>query len=378
MRLWLRLGCVLLFSSMLSQLDAATTFKELEAGGKTYYRVRVKEVTPKALVILHSKGIAQVMLKDLSPQLQKQFGYEAEKVETYQRKLEEEKQQAKAQAAAIQSRLANAKNSTTAQGQKADTQSVRALSLFGQPPKLAREIDLRTQYRELGIITKDQGRRPSCSVFAVVSALEFQNAKIEGSAEKLSEEYLIWATRQTLGIRNYQDSEFSEDEDGDAGFRLQEVVQAVRTYGIPLQTAMPNTYGKSMAKIDEPSSSVIEEARNRRKVHAYEVTGRDRKTKIDNIVHALNEGVPVVVGMQWPVSSTLENAPVLSKQKPRPDYAHAVTLVGYRSDGAKHDTLRFVFKNSWGNRWGINGYGWVTYEYLEKHLHSAVLLDVTR
>jgi C1A family cysteine protease len=37
---------------------------------------------------------------------------------------------------------------------------------------------------------------------------------------------------------------------------------------------------------------------------------------------------------------------------------HDVTVVGYDDT-----TQRFKFKNSWGPKWGINGYGWIPYSY---------------
>jgi C1A family cysteine protease len=58
------------------------------------------------------------------------------------------------------------------------------------------------------------------------------------------------------------------------------------------------------------------------------------------------------------------------------DGGHAVTVVGYENKtGAIADTV-FVFKNSWGIRWGSGGYGYATYAYVLKNLTDAVLLEV--
>ena len=150
----------------------------------------------------------------------------------------------------------------------------------------------------------------------------------------------------------------------------------MRSYGVPLQEQMPNTFGKKMAKIQEPTAELVNEAQNRRKVYSYVITGRENAEKIDGIVHALNEEVPVVIGLAWPHYNSLENSPVLRGQKPREGYAHAVTLVGYRCESGRREDLRFIFKNSWGQEWGVAGHGYVAYPYLEKHIHSAIFLDV--
>jgi hypothetical protein len=233
-------------------------------------------------------------------------------------------------------------------------------------------------FYQLGV--KDQGRRPSCSVFAVVSALEYQNAILTGKAEKLSEEYLIWATRRVTqrpvridGSDGAGDAEPLGNED--AGFSLWEVVSALRAYGVPPQEVMPNTLGGSMHLIPDPSEEVVEAARSRRRVYIHLMAARDRASQVSAMTHALNAGVPVVIGVRWPHYRTIRGG-VLSEQKPRADYAHAVTLVGYTCRSGRPEDVSFIFKNSYGARWGQGGYGRVTYRYLEENLLGAVLLEV--
>src|SRR5207248_1129799 len=86
--------------------------------------------------------------------------------------------QASAQASAKRASTAQAK----AASQKAANQSKieRLLQSFGQAPEVKSEVDLRHRFFDLGLAVKDQGPRPSCSVFAVVSALELQLAEETG------------------------------------------------------------------------------------------------------------------------------------------------------------------------------------------------------
>ncbi|WOO41261.1 C1 family peptidase [Rubellicoccus peritrichatus] len=354
---------MVMFAFATSLCGAIAEFAELKANGVIYRKVVVTQVTEQAIIIRHSRGIAQVLLKDLKPELQKQFGYDSERVEAYLADREKREQRA-------------LKKVTTAQRtpSPSSTPADRVLASFGTHPDYKERVDLRPDFTALKLHTKDQGRRPSCAVFAVVGALEFENAKTADQPEKFSEEYLIWATRESLGIRSEADKDFDPNQDGDLGFSLIEVVQALRSYGILDSASMPNTFGKSMAAIEEPDEKLISDARTRRKVSSYFITGRGNEAKVDNIVHALNENIPVVIGLGWPNSATLRSAPILSKQKPL--YGHAVTLVGYKNESGDPSEMLFQFKNSWGTGWGINGHGWITREYLEKNLNSAAFLEV--
>jgi hypothetical protein len=59
----------------------------------------------------------------------------------------------------------------------------------------------------------------------VVSALEIQNARLNNRAARLSEEYLIWATRKSLGLDKMASKMRGDSSSGaDAGFALMEVV----------------------------------------------------------------------------------------------------------------------------------------------------------
>jgi C1A family cysteine protease len=57
-------------------------------------------------------------------------------------------------------------------------------------------------------------------------------------------------------------------------------------------------------------------------------------------------------------------------QMPRADESqcgwHAVLLVGYDDDAE-----RFIFKNSWGETWGRDGYGFLPYSYIVEHALAA-------
>jgi hypothetical protein len=346
----------------------------LQVGPTTYRHVKLLSVNARTIVIAHSGGMASIRLRDLPQDLQSRFGYSP----AAEAAADEALQQAGEMA------LEARRQGSPPPARPADSGSrfEDLLNRFGQQPEIKSETDLRPRFFQLELDVKQQGRRPSCAVFAVVGALEYQNAEVTGQAEKFSEEYLIWATRKTLNRAPRPpaasaDGEPDSAEPADEGFSLADVVLALRTYGIPPQSAMPNAVGGKMADIPEPSPALIERARNHRRVSVYLVPGHDPIAQIDNIIQALDAGVPVVIGLRWPSFRTLR-AGFLSEQVPVANSAHAVTLVGYQNAGGQAEGTTFVFKNSYGPTWGEGGYGRVTYRYLRNHLLATALLEVQR
>ncbi len=341
-----------------SRIDA------LPVGPTTYRQVQVRSVNARTVLITHAGGMASIHLRELAPEWQARFHYDP------------------AAAAAADAAEPALSAPAARPGKPEPARSVskfdQLLQHFGQPAEVKSGVDLRPKFFELDLGVKNQGRRPSCAIFAVVSALEFQNAELAGRVEKFSEEYLIWAVRKT--VQRLPAAAAPADETGardneDEGYALAEVVDALRAYGIPLQSSMPNTFGSNIRNIPDPPPAVVEEARTHQRVFVHRLPGRDTVTRINNLVQALNAGVPVAIGIGWPNYRTLRGG-FLDGQKPVTGSGHAVTLVGYTSATGRLEDTVFIFKNSYGAEWGQGGYGTVTYAYLRNYLNDAVLLEV--
>lgn len=350
-----------------ARLGVGATFDTFQVGPTTYQNVKIRSISAHSLMISHAGGLASVPLRDLSPELQAAFGYDPANDVATSPPPESKRPSA--------SPPKPPRKSPSAASPSFDA----ILQSFGQPPEIRPSVDLRPRLLELSLNVKNQGPRPSCAVFAIVSALEFQNAQLTGQAERFSEEYLVWATLKTLHraprVRPVAtDPGEAENLDGvDEGFALSEVVTALRTYGIPLQSSLPYSFATTPAA--DPPAAVIDEARSHRRVSVFALPGRDQSTRIANLIQALNAGIPVAVGLRWPSSRTL-HAGYLNAQKPLEDNGHAVTIFGYENKtGTAADTV-FVFKNSWGVKWGASGYGYATYAYLNANLVDTALLEV--
>ncbi len=361
-----------------AHFGAGATFETLAVGKTVYHHVQVRSVNARTIMISHAGGIASIRLRDLAPELQAAFGYDPGAEASADSALKEAQARAdQTRAKENQARAVEAAKSVNRGGFE------HLLQSFGQPPEIRPGVDLRPKFFELELNVKNQGARPSCAVFAVVSALEFQNAQLTGQSERFSEEYLIWATDKTLhrAVSNLKAETKDDDaltaqsvEPGDEGFALSEVVTALRAYGIPRQSAMPYSFARTMATSDPPPE-VINEARTRQRVSVIALPGRDQATRIANLVQALNEGVPVTVGLLWPPWATSRSG-YLSAQRPMPGGGHAVTIVGYENKTGAIEGTVFIFKNSWGMHWGEGGYGRATYAYLMNNLEETALLEV--
>lgn len=248
---------------------------------------------------------------------------------------------------------------------------------FGTPPSFMASTNFQSEYIALGLGAKDQGRRPSCAIFAVVAALELEYTRLAGSPVRFSEDYVIWATRESLG-QNAAARQAFVDTGGwpreDLGYTLPEVVGAVRSFGVPRQEDMPNKPATRMSQIKPPDLALTTRARERLRASLHEIPGRDPRLRLNNVVHVLNAGLPVPVGMLWPPNNEIIDG-VIDQQSPM-RYGHAVLLVGYECPNGRLEDTTFVFKNSYGTSWGRDGFGRVSARYLSRWMMDAVLLEV--
>ncbi len=352
-------------------LGVGATFETLRVGETVYRQVRVRTVTAHSIMISHADGLASIPLRALPPELQAAFSYNpaVEAVEA---------------AVLKEAHIAQVRAPVKRSGPKTGISPFdQLLQSFGQQPEIRPSVDLRPVFAEFGLNVLNQGPRPSCAVFAIVSALEFQSAQLTGRADQFSEEYLIWATCKTLHRARRPPVDQADagaeapeiPEPADEGFSLGEVVAAIRAYGIPLRSSLPYAFVRTMAVAD-PSPEIVEEARRHRRVSVVALPGRDPATRLANLIQALNAGFPVPAGLAWP-NWRASRSGYLSRQQPMGGPGHGVAIVGYENKtGAIEDTV-FIFKNSWGPRWGAGGYGYVTYGYLSHYLEETALMEVT-
>lgn len=164
----------------------------------------------------------------------------------------------------------------------------------------------------------------------------------------------------------------------DRGANIIRAAQLVTDHGCATLATMPYDAGNYTA---EPAAAALREAK------LYRGGGYTRLTGGGLIRAALRQGyaVPVIVQTDPEFCSGLHDvfrrehrqAGVKARRPEDPHSYHAMCVVGY--DDAKK---AFLLMNSWGERWGRQGYCWVDYELMkaanlddDTFLQTAIVLN---
>lgn len=200
---------------------------------------------------------------------------------------------------------------------------------------------------------KDQGSRGSCVAFATCAVREWQE-----SAEYLKEiregsEYERDPVYDLSELYLYSRCKEEDNFPGQEGTSIRMAMKIMQKEGTPQEKAWP--YNESMS--GQPESWAEMTARWRQIERYYRIGSLDEARKV------LFSGGPFVSGIYcFRGIFTTENGTV-----PMPDSGetplggHAICICGY------DDSKRLLkFKNSWSDRWGDRGYGYLHYDYFEK------------
>ena len=92
------------------------------------------------------------------------------------------------------------------------------------------------------------------------------------------------------------------------------------------------------------------------------------------IKDALAHRHPVACGLRWP--KVLKGDAIVQVPPPNAvEDGHSIALVGY-VDGAQKDGGTFIFRNSWGPKWGNHGYGSMSVAYARAYANDALWLEL--
>jgi len=227
---------------------------------------------------------------------------------------------------------------------------------------------LRPLFEKHGITVKDQGKRPTCSIFAMVGLIEFERANVLGEKTPLSVDYLNWAANKTEGA------------DWDGSF-FHFAIDGMARYGICADDYMP--YAVRFSAKFEPSDAAKEEAKSRTAGKQVWIKPYDPKTGISaehlkEIQKQIDNDHPVAIGFYWPREKVEKEKKFLDKGElavlEREDMfdGHSILIVGYQANADTPGGGYLIFKNSHGESFGEGGYGRIPYEYAFRYANDAM------
>jgi hypothetical protein len=223
-------------------------------------------------------------------------------------------------------------------------------------------VDLRPAFAARGLEPRAQGKRGTCSVFALISLLEFAY-----QGERLSVEFLNWASHQTNG-RTADGSFFSD------------ALAGLGEFGVCSEILLP--YAEEFDPELNPNTAAREDALRRTGFSAHWFKEWDVETGLSEeqlaaVRHQLAEGVPVATGLRWPKKAEYLDNSLLVMPPPEEVFdGHSIVLVGYEDDPNQEGGGTFLFRNSSGPEWQEGGYARFSYDYARAYANDAVSLTL--
>lgn len=213
------------------------------------------------------------------------------------------------------------------------------------------DIDLRNL---IGPDVLDQGTRPTCVPFAASAAHEAARTHTGAAAEHLSPE-AIWAYCMQHGTATAE------------GMILNDAGLALTDDGQPLLDKWP--YDKRATVRPETAGIPPWHRADLTELHLHH-DGVEA-----NIEDALVGGQPVILVLEVTDEFLLtgdDGIIDVPNVRVRHGGYHAVTCVGAATHPSAGRLL--LIKNSWGDEWGVGGYGWLPIDYLRAFAAQAAVI----
>lgn len=141
----------------------------------------------------------------------------------------------------------------------------------------------------------------------------------------------------------------------DDGSTVENALDSVRHFGVCNATVWPNE--KPFNK--KPSKKAYADG-----LKGHEVTKYYNVKTLLQIKKALSLGYPIAVVVEWCFKNYDQNYILNTPTKKEIEdceSCHAMVIVGYDDK-----TKLFEVRNSWGPKWGNNGYAYITYDVMKK------------
>ncbi|BAY36808.1 hypothetical protein NIES2111_11390 [Nostoc sp. NIES-2111] len=218
---------------------------------------------------------------------------------------------------------------------------------------------------------RDQGSLNSCTAFAAIALLEYFENRNFGQTIDASPLFLYKAARKKMKV------------EGDVGASIRETMKVLALFGVPPEESWP--YEEDRFD-EEPEPYCYAYAQNYKSLKYFllDYAGITTESLLFQVKAVLAAGFPCIFGLTL-YTSVYEKTNYEKGYIPYPDAnkdkvvgGHTAVVVGYddfkfiRCANRKYYSRgAFLVRNSWGTEWGINGYGWLPYDYVLAGLTSA-------
>lgn len=243
--------------------------------------------------------------------------------------------------------------------------------------KMLNSLDKKIIKGGLEVRVKDQGKRPTCSAFAAVNAIEIL-AYQRGLDLDLSEQYFYWASKPKC-----QKSPCT-DRGSWVGHGLNYSKRS-NTFDIPTEKTCNYIATPKLSNDTQiPLSPGCFEGKA--KIKSFNLT-----RNVQDIITALNSDLPVIAGTKLNQAFFENDGLILSQtfkevfdlESNLHSKGHAYTIIGYMKLPEKlHKTqgkFCFLINNSWSEGWGFGGRACASEEWVRENLNKSpfvILEDV--
>ena len=237
----------------------------------------------------------------------------------------------------------------------------------GAKPKKKLSSPGKADLRNWASPVEDQGVLGSCTAHAGAGIIEYYERKSFGRHIEASRLFLYKVTRNLMKMQ------------GDTGAYLRSTMGAMLLFGVPPEDYWPYTDSKDEFDKEPPAFCyAFAQSYQTLKYYRHDPPGSPRNDVLTRLKTYLAGGHPAMFG--FTVYKSIREAgetghiPVPSANEGI-EGGHAVVAMGYddsfliRNDFNGRETEgALLVRNSWGESWGEEGYGWLPYEYVLKGL----------